>query len=78
MANWSFLSNRIRRKAETYRIGLITVFLVVAFVTCIEGIIEISPQSLVMTAMFIGGDSDLLVVPNTKKYVNGNALNFYQ
>ncbi len=74
----SFIINDIRKRDREFKIGLISVFLVVSFVSLLSAFLNSTPSLFFMVAQANSGDFDIIMtaLSDDKQYESGN-YNFY-
>lgn len=61
LASFDYVINDLRKKQKQFMIGVMTIFLVVGFVTFLDTIVQISPAAIMLTVQTTNGDSDLKI-----------------
>jgi hypothetical protein len=51
----------MRKKQKQFKIGVMTVFLVVGFVTFLDSLVQLAPTVVFMTSQSSAGDTDLTI-----------------
>lgn len=61
MTSFDYVQNDLRKKQKQFMIGVMTIFLVVGFVTFLDSLVQIAPAVFMMTAQTTNGDVDLKI-----------------
>lgn len=76
--NMTFILNDIRKRDREFKIGMISVFLVVSFTSLLTAFLNSTPSLFFMVSQANSGDFDVTMtaLSSSKQYESGN-YNFY-
>ena len=60
-ASFDYVINDLRKKQREFKIGVMTVFMVVGFVTFLDSLVSVAPAVLMMTSQHTAGDFDIQI-----------------
>lgn len=60
----TYLVNELGKKQRSFQIGVFTIFIVVAFLTLLKSVVDVTPIAFVKVAQDQSGMSDFTMVPN--------------
>ena len=78
MTSFDYVLNDLRKKQKQFMIGVMTIFLVVGFITFLDSLVQIAPAVFMMTAQTTNGDVDLKIsIKGATERTTMSNSNFY-